>query len=114
MAPRISTVIHPVKDVTTAKAIYGTLLGAEPIMDQPYYVGYRVGDLDFGLDPNGHAKGMTGPVGYWEVDDLDGHLQRLVDAGATVRQPVTDVGGGRRIATVADADGNVFGLTQSP
>jgi hypothetical protein len=23
-----------------------------------------------GLDPNGHSKGMTGPVGYRHVDDI--------------------------------------------
>jgi predicted enzyme related to lactoylglutathione lyase len=110
--PAIRTIVHPVEDLAKAKSLYAALLGTEPYADQPYYVGFRAGEVELGLDPNGHAKGMTGPVGYWEVDDLDGHLQRLVDAGATVRQPVTDVGGGRRIATVADADGNVFGLQQ--
>jgi predicted enzyme related to lactoylglutathione lyase len=62
-------------------------------MDEPYYVGYKVGDLDFGLDPNGHAKGMTGPLAYWEVEDIDQRLQQLTDAGAAVRQGVTDVAG---------------------
>jgi predicted enzyme related to lactoylglutathione lyase len=57
---------------------------------------------------------MTGPLAYWEVEDIDQRLQQLTDAGAAVRQGVTDVGGGKLIATVADADGNVFGLTQSP
>jgi predicted enzyme related to lactoylglutathione lyase len=114
MAARVSTVIHPVKDLASAKAVYGALLGAEPIMDEPYYVGYRVGELDFGLDPNGHAKGMTAPLAYWEVEDISQRLQQLTDAGATVRQDVSDVGGGKLIATVADADGNLFGLTQSP
>ncbi len=114
MASRISTVIVPVKDLTTAKTVYGALLGAEPIMDQPFYVGYRVGDFDFGLDPNGHGKGMAGPVGYWEVEDINQRVRQLTDAGATVQQDVTDVGGGKLIATLADADGNVFGLTQSP
>ena len=114
MASRISTVIVPVKDLAAAKAVYGALLGAEPIMDEPYYVGYRVGDLDVGLDPNGHGKGMTGPLGYWEVEDIDQALGQLTGAGATVRQEASDVGGGKLVATVADADGNVFGLTQSP
>jgi predicted enzyme related to lactoylglutathione lyase len=108
--PAVRTIVHPVKDLAEAKSLYSTLLGTEPYADQPYYVGFRAGEVELGLDPNGHAKGQTGPLCYWEVDDLEGHLQRLVDAGATVRQPATDVGGGRRIATVADADGNVFGL----
>jgi predicted enzyme related to lactoylglutathione lyase len=108
--PAVNVIVHPVKDLAKAKSLYAALLGIEPYVDQPYYVGFRPGEVELGLDPKGHDKGMTGPVAYWAVDDLDGHLQRLVDAGATVRQPVTDVGGGRRIATVTDADGNVIGL----
>jgi len=33
-------------------------------------------------------------------------------AGATVKEPAHDVGGGRLVATVADSDGNVLGLLQ--
>ena len=108
--PAIRTIVHPVKDLARARSLYAALLGVDPYVDEPYYVGFRVGEVELGLDPNGHGKGLTAPVGYWEVDDLEEHLQRLVDAGATVRQPISDVGGGRRIALVADADGNVTGL----
>jgi predicted enzyme related to lactoylglutathione lyase len=110
--PELTTVIYPVKDIAAAKELYGKLLGVTPYADEPYYVGFKVGDIDFGLDPNGHAKGMTGPVVYWRVDDLDANLEALVAAGAQVQQPVQDVGGGRRIATVTDADGNPIGLLQ--
>ena len=108
--PQIKTIVHPVKDLAKAKTLYTTLLGTEPYADTDFYVGFRPGGVELGLDPNGHGKGMTGPVAYWEVDDLDGHIQRLVDAGATVQQEATDVGGGRRIAIVTDADGNPVGL----
>jgi predicted enzyme related to lactoylglutathione lyase len=57
---------------------------------------------------------MTGPLGYGEVEDIDQALGQLTGAGATVRQEASDIGGGKLVATVADADGNVFGLTQSP
>lgn len=110
----IRTFIYPVSDIGRAKALYGKLLGIEPVMDQPYYVGYRVGDQDIGLDPNGHKQGMTGPVGYWEVDDITETLQSLLDAGAQPLQEVKDVGGGKLIASVKDVDGNIIGLTQSP
>ncbi len=40
-----------------------------------YYVGFKVGDQDIGLGPNGHAKGMTGPVGYRNVNDIKKSLQ---------------------------------------
>jgi predicted enzyme related to lactoylglutathione lyase len=57
---------------------------------------------------------MTGPVGYWHVDDIEKNLQLLLDAGAQVQQEVKDVGGGKLLASVKDADSNVIGLIQSP
>jgi predicted enzyme related to lactoylglutathione lyase len=38
----------------------------------------------------------------------------LLDAGAEALQAVKDVGGGKLIASLKDADGNVIGLMQSP
>jgi predicted enzyme related to lactoylglutathione lyase len=114
MAAGLRTVIYPVKDLARAKAMFTALLGTAPSMDEPYYVQFGAGDQEVGLDPNGHGKGMTGPVGYWHVDDIEGALARLLATGAEAQQPVTDVGGGRRIATVLDPDGNVIGLLQNP
>jgi predicted enzyme related to lactoylglutathione lyase len=108
----IRTIIYPVKDLAAAKELYGALLGVAPSMDQPYYVQFDVDGQQIGLDPHGHDKGMTGAVPYVPVDDLQAALARLRDAGAEERQPPTDVGGGRLIALVADADGNVTGLMQ--
>lgn len=68
--------------------------------------------MDVGLDPNGHAQGMTGPIGYWQVDDIRARLGALVEAGAEVLQDVKDVGGGKLVASVKDADGNGIGLIQ--
>ena len=110
----IKTVIYPVKDIAQAKALYSELLGVKPYMDEAYYVGFRVGDQDIGLDPNGHKQGMTGPVGYYHVTDIKSSLQSLLDAGAQAQQEVKDVGGGKLIASVKDADGNIIGLMQSP
>ncbi|MEU8617975.1 VOC family protein [Streptomyces sp. NPDC048623] len=106
----MNTVIFPVKDLERAKALLTTLLGTAPSVDEPYYVGFDVDGQHFGLDPNGHGKGLTGPVPFWDVDDLDGLLQRLLAGGATTVQEVQDVGGGMRITTVKDPDGNMIGL----
>ena len=110
----IKLVVYPVSDLARAKAIYGKLLGVDPYTDEAFYVGFRTGDHELGLDPNGHAKGITGPLGYCEVSDIRATLKSLVDAGAQTHQDVTNVGGGKVIATVKDADGNVLGLLQSP
>jgi predicted enzyme related to lactoylglutathione lyase len=108
----IKTILYPVKDIDQAKALYRTLLGVEPYMDEPYYVGFRVGDQDIGLDPNGHKQGMTAPIGYYHVNDIKASLQALLDVGAQVQQAVRDVGGGKLTASVKDADGNLIGLIQ--
>jgi predicted enzyme related to lactoylglutathione lyase len=112
MTSGLQTVLYPTKDLASAKALYRTILGVEPMMDEPYYVGFQVNGLDVGLDPNGHEKGMAGSVAYWRVDDIEKSLEAVLAAGAQPVQPVTNVGGGRRIATVKDADGNVVGLLQ--
>lgn len=113
MTDSLKTIIYPVTDLARAKTLYGTLLGVEPYADGEYYVGFRVDDQQVGLDPNGHSQGMTGPVGYWQVADIQESLKALLDAGAEVQQEVKDVGGGMLIASVKDADGNVTGLKQS-
>ena len=94
MSQGIRTFLYPVNDLARAKTLYGKLSGAEPFMDEAYYVGFRVGDQEIGLDPHGYVQGMTGPVGYWHVDDIKKHLQLLLDAGAQAQQEVRDVGGG--------------------
>jgi predicted enzyme related to lactoylglutathione lyase len=108
----VRTIIIPVTDLAQAKAVYGALLGKQPDMDQSYYVSFEAGGQHVGLDPNGHRQGVTGPVMYWHVDDIEGSLKELLDAGADEVQPVKDVGGGKLIASVRDADGNVIGLLQ--
>jgi len=56
---------------------------------------------------------MMGPVGYWHVDDLKKSLQSLLVAGAQIEQEIRDVGEGKLIASIKDADGNIIGLIQS-
>jgi predicted enzyme related to lactoylglutathione lyase len=107
----IKSVIYPTKDLAPAKALFSSLLGVEPYADSPYYVGFKVRDLDIGIDPNGHKAGMTA---YYHVDDIEQSLKSLVAAGAHSQQEVKDVGGGRLIAAVKDTDGNNIGLLQDP
>ncbi|MFI9603997.1 VOC family protein [Streptomyces sp. NPDC052043] len=112
MTAGLQTIIYPVKDLDRAKALFSALLEVEPYADTPYYVGYKAAGQDVGLDPNGHSKGMTGPVPFWHVDDIRARLAALVSAGAEVLQDVQEVGGGRLIASVKDAEGNLIGLLQ--
>lgn len=112
MTAGIKTVLYPVTDIAASKAVFGALLGVAPTMDQPYYVQFDLPGQEIGLDPKGRDKGMTGPVTYYHVEDIKATVKQLVDAGAQEQQAITDVGGGRLIATVTDPDGNVIGVLQ--
>jgi predicted enzyme related to lactoylglutathione lyase len=108
----IKTVLHPVTDVEKAKVLYTALLGVAPQTDSPYYVGFDVAGQHIGLLPGGGPQGLTSPVAYWHVDDIEAKLAEVTAAGATVKDPANEVGGGRVVASVIDLDGNVLGLIQ--
>ncbi len=114
MTTGIRTVIYPVADLTRAKALFGALLGADPVVDAPYYAQFDADGQAIGLDPHGHRHGQAGPVAYWHVDDGAASLASLVRAGAETVQEPTDVGGGHLVALARDADGNLIGLRQAP
>jgi predicted enzyme related to lactoylglutathione lyase len=110
----IKTVLHPVSDLEKAKPVYTALLGVAPSADAPYYVGFEAAGQHIGLVPGGGPQGMTSPVAFWQVPDIEAKLAEMTAAGATVKEPAHDVGGGRLVATVTDPDGNVLGLLQDP
>ena len=107
----VQIVIYPVKDAAQAKAQFTELLGVEPYADTPYYIGYKVGGQDIGLDPQGH---QSGAVTYYKVGDIKGSFQKLLDAGAETVEEIRDVGAGRLVGSARDASGNLIGLFQDP
>ena len=110
----VKIVLHPVSDLARAKEVYTALLGVAPQADSEYYVGYDAAGQHIGLVPGGGPQGMTSPVAFWQVADIEAKLAEVTAAGATVKESPRDVGGGRRVATVTDPDGNVLGLVQDP
>jgi predicted enzyme related to lactoylglutathione lyase len=108
----IKTVLHPVSDLTKAKAVYGALLGVSPQTDSEYYVGFEAEGQHIGLVPGGGPQGMTSPVAHWHVSDIEAKLAEVTAEGGAAKEPALDVGGGRLVATFTDPDGNVLGLIQ--
>jgi predicted enzyme related to lactoylglutathione lyase len=108
----IKTVPHPVSDLVTAKAVYTALLGSAPQADTEYYVGFETEGQHIGLLPGGGPQGLTSPLTFWQVPDIEATLAEVTAVGATVKEPVHDVGGGRLVATLVDPDGNLLGLQQ--
>lgn len=112
----LRTVIYHVPDLPRAKAWYARAFGTEPYFDEPFYVGFNVGGFELGLDPDPRvaAPGRGGVVPYWGVPDAAQAVANFAAAGATIEEPVKDVGGGIRVATVADPFGNLIGLIENP
>lgn len=110
----IKTVLHPVTDLEKAKPVYAALLGVEPQADSSYYVGFDAEGQHIGLVPGGGPQGMTTPVAYWHVSDIEAKLAEVTAAGGAVKDAPRDVGGGRLVATFTDPDGNVLGLIADP
>ncbi|HEX5631706.1 MAG TPA: VOC family protein [Gemmatimonadales bacterium] len=105
-----------VPDLARAKRWYADAFGVEPYFDEPFYVGFDIGGFELGLDPD-MTNARTGPGGtttYWGVRDAEAALAHLLAIGATAHEPLTDVGGGIKVATVLDPFGNPLGIIENP
>jgi predicted enzyme related to lactoylglutathione lyase len=113
MIQGLRTVIYPAPDLARGKAWYSQVLGRQPYFDQPFYVGFAVGGFELGLIPDG-VPSPDGALAYWGVPDAAAEVERLTGLGAAVHEPVKDVGGGIKVATVRDPFGNLFGVIENP
>ncbi len=107
---------YQAKNLDAAKEWYAKALGVQPYFDQPFYVGFNVHGYELGLVPETAATEKRAPAGvaYWRVEDARAAYQRLIELGATAREPVQDVGGDILVGTVHDPFGNVLGVIQNP
>jgi predicted enzyme related to lactoylglutathione lyase len=108
----LRTVIYPAADLAAATTWFAGVLGVEPYFDEPFYVGFDLGGYELGLVPTPDGGGAT--VTYWGVADADAAVQRLLAAGATPGDAVTEVGGGIRVATVVEPGGSTLGVIENP
>ena len=113
MSKGMTALVFPTSDPEKAKELFTRVFGA-PVFDEPFYIGWQVGGLNVGLDPNGKDRGMTGATPVFEVDDIRRTVDDLVAGGATLVEDVQPVGGGNLIAMLSDPDGNMIGLGQTP
>jgi predicted enzyme related to lactoylglutathione lyase len=105
-----------VSDLQAAKEWYTLATGIEPYFDESFYVGFNIGGFELGLDPDPSSgmSGVGGTTAYWGVASVERALVDLVDAGATLKAPATDVGDGIRVGVVLDPFGNELGVIENP
>jgi predicted enzyme related to lactoylglutathione lyase len=110
----VSLIIYPVADPNAAKRFFRELIGTDPYVDGwPQYVGYKSGDVEIGLIPNGDKREPVALV-YWTVSDIAASVKALVAAGGKVVKDIADVGYGLLVASVKDPNGATVGLRQPP
>jgi predicted enzyme related to lactoylglutathione lyase len=102
-----------VPDLAAATHWYTQVLGVSPYFSEPFYVGFSIGGFELGLLPDG-VPGTAGPQPLWGVADLIAAHARLLEMGASALDPITEVGGGIKVAAVTDPFGNRFGLIENP
>lgn len=109
----VSLIVYTAADLTAAKRFFRELIGSDPYADTAYYVGYKNGDTEIGLVPQGNGA-QPGGLAYWTVSDIAGRVKALVEAGGTVVQDIRDVSNGLLVASVKDPNGTIVGLRQFP
>ena len=114
MSRGIQTILFPTSDIEATKQLFTRLLGTEPFVDEAYYVGFQIGDIQVGIDPTGGDRGMTGATPFFEVDDIRAAVDELRASGADLVEDVRSVGAGKQIAMLSDSEGSMIGLAQTP
>ena len=116
MIQGLATVIYYVPDLQRAKTWYAGVFRQQPYFDEPFYVGFNIEGYELGLHPNEGSTnaGRGGVVAYWRVPEIDSAVKHFTASGATVVAAVQDVGGGIKVATLADPFGNGIGLIENP
>jgi predicted enzyme related to lactoylglutathione lyase len=110
----VGLIIYPASDVAKTTKFFATLLGTEPYVESPRYVGFKVGHMEIGIVPQAMQRSLTGALAYVDVGDIKGALANLLAAGAEKVQDVTDVANGLLVASFKDPDGTPIGLRQFP
>jgi predicted enzyme related to lactoylglutathione lyase len=94
-------------DTTAAGKFYSDVVGWStqemPSNDGFAYTTFNLGSA--GMAGMMHNPGHKAWVGYIAVDDVDAHIEKIVEAGGKLWRPATDVPGMLRFAVLSDPQG---------
>jgi uncharacterized protein len=94
-------------DTKAAGKFYSDVVGwttrEMPGTDGPQYTTFNLGDV--GMAGMLNIPGHIAWVGYISVDDVDAHIEKIVEAGGKLWKPATDVPGMLRFAVMSDPQG---------
>ena len=94
-------------DTQAAGKFYSEVVGwtthEMPSGDGTPYTTFNLGEV--GMAGMLKMAGHSGWIGYISVDDVDAHVEKIVEAGGKLWKPATDIPGMLRFAVMADPQG---------
>lgn len=94
-------------DTKAAGKFYSDVVGwitrEMPADDGPQYTTFNLGEV--GIAGMLNIPGHVGWIGYISVEDVDAHVEKIVEAGGKLWKPATDVPGILRFAVMSDPQG---------
>ena len=120
MITGVQDVYYNVSDMTRSVAFYRNVLGLEIQSDNPYFTGFEVGWLRFGLHladgdipevPRDEHGAHAGATVTFRVDDRDAAVARMKERDVKFLAETIDEPWGK-LAVFTDPDGNVLKLMQ--
>lgn len=92
---RISFIELPARNLTAAKAFYGSVFGWDLTDFGPSYSCTMTGDVDLGLQGD-MTEATLAPLAVIAVDDLEAAQAAVEQAGGVITQAIFAFPGGRR------------------
>ncbi len=108
----LRSLIYPTLNLNEAKKWWKTFLGIDPYFDEPFYVGFKVGGYEIGLNPG--AAMEFGPITFIGVESIEETLVLAKESGAKVESGIEEVGDGIKVAQLISPTGERFGLIFNP
>jgi catechol 2,3-dioxygenase-like lactoylglutathione lyase family enzyme len=101
-----------VLDLAESRAWYVRALGANPSVDLPDYVEFRIGPTGLALSAYDEKSPFSpgGQVAYWRVASLKRAVRYFLSLGATLYRGPLTVENGEAICQIRDPLGNVLGF----
>jgi len=94
-------------DTKAAGKFYSDVVGWStremPPVDGMSYITFNLGDV--GMAGMFHLPEHTGWIGYIWVEDVDAHVEKIVEAGGKLWKPATDIPNMLRFAVLSDPQG---------
>ncbi|SNY58671.1 Glyoxalase/Bleomycin resistance protein/Dioxygenase superfamily protein [Arsukibacterium tuosuense] len=108
----VTKITNPVNDLGKASLWYAKVLHLEPEDQDDKSVKFKVGDVELVFTKSSERYPPQSAVIYWQVEDVEQDLARLLKLGATLKKPLTINFSGKKEAVVTDPFGNVIGISE--